>query len=335
MVGAGSHRGGSLYDPRMKYRRLGRWGIEVSELSLGGWTTFGGSVKDKDVTRDVITAAFDAGVNFFDIADVYARGEAERMMGAVLRELPRRHLVISSKCYWPFSDKPNDHGLSRKHVVESVEASLRRIGTDYLDLFFCHRFDTDTPLDETVRAMEDLVRQGKILYWGTSEWSGAQIREACDVAERFGGYAPVVEQPQYSLLARRSVETDVRDAAEERGLGLVVWSPLASGLLTGKYDDGIPEGSRLARIGFLRDRLMQEQHVARVREMRAIADEVGCSRAQLSLAWAAAQPGVSSVILGATSRAQLDENLGAQDVALDEGVLARLDALFPHDADAS
>ncbi len=315
----------------MEYRRLGRWGIQVSALSLGGWTTFGSSVKDPGEVRALLTTAYEAGVNFFDIADAYARGGAEEMMGAVLRDFPRHTFVVSSKCYWPMSDAANDRGLSRKHVMESVEKSLRRLGTDYLDLFFCHRFDSETPLDETVRAFEDLIRQGKLLHWGTSEWTGAQIKAACDIAAGWNAYAPIVEQPQYSLLTRAKVEGDVRPAAAEHGLGIVVWSPLASGLLTGKYDDGIPEGSRLSRIQFLRDRLAQREHLDRVRLMKGVADDVGCSRTQLALAWAAAQPGISSVILGATSVEQLTENLGAENVKITDEVGARLDEIFPPD----
>ena len=316
-------------DREMTYRKMGASGLELSALALGGWTTFGGSVKDGSDVRAILTAAFDAGVNFFDIADVYALGEAERMMGAVLADLPRHELVISSKAYWPFSKAPNDHGLSRKHLFESVEKSLKRIGTDYLDLYFCHRYDPDTPLEETARAMDDLVRQGKILYWGTSEWSGEQLRAAHAIADRRNLHAPRVEQPQYSLLARRRVEGDVLPAAAATGMGLVLWSPLASGLLTGKYDDGLPQGSRLARIAFLRERLVRDDLIARVREMKALADDIGCTRSQLALAWAKEQPGVTSVILGATSVAQLDENLGALDVAITDDVRARLDALFP------
>lgn len=318
-----------MSETKMAYRKMGASGLELSEFALGGWTTFGGSLKDEELAREIITTAFDAGVNFFDIADVYALGEAERLMGKTLGDLPRHELVISSKAYWPMSPASNNHGLSRKHLFESVEASLQRIGSDYLDLYFCHRYDETTPLEETVRAMDDLVRQGKVLYWGTSEWTAAQIREAHAIAERLGAYAPRVEQPQYSLLARAKVEEDVRPATDETGMGLVLWSPLASGLLTGKYDDGIPDGSRLARIEFLRKRLIQDDLIARVREMKAIADDLGCSRTQLALAWAAAQPGVSSVILGATSVAQLVENLGAKDVDVTDEVAARLDALFP------
>ena len=315
----------------MQYRKMGASGLELSTYALGGWTTFGGSLKDEALAREIITTAFDAGVNFFDIADVYALGEAERLMGKTLAEFPRHELVISSKAYWPMSQAPNNRGLSRKHLFESVEGSLRRIGTDYLDLYFCHRFDATTPLEETVRALDDLVRQGKILYWGTSEWTGAQVREACAIADRLGCYAPRVEQPQYSLLARAKVESDVRPVTDEAGMGLVLWSPLSSGLLTGKYDDGLPEGSRLARIEFLRTRLMQDDLLGKVRAMKAIADELGCTRTQLALAWAAAQPGVTSVILGATSVAQLVENLGARDLVLSPDALARLDALFPPD----
>jgi len=318
-----------MSDPKMTYRKMGASGLELSSFALGGWTTFGGSLTDEGLAREIITTAFDAGVNFFDIADVYALGNAERLMGSVLADLPRHELVISSKAYWPMSDAPNDHGLSRKHLFESVEASLRRIGTDYLDLYFCHRFDSATPVEETVRAMDDLVRQGKILYWGTSEWTGEQIREAHAIADRRNCYAPRVEQPQFSLLARAKVEENVRPATEETGMGLVLWSPLSSGLLTGKYDDGIPDGSRLARIEFLRKRLVQDDLIARVREMKAIADNAGCSRTQLALAWAAAQPGVTSVILGATSVAQLTENLGAESVEITAETLQRLDALFP------
>ncbi len=313
----------------MLYRRLGRCGLQVSAFSLGGWTTFGSSITDSSTTDAIVRRAFDAGVNFFDIADVYAKGEAERQMGAVLQQLPRHRLVISSKVFWPMSDDVNDRGLSRKHIVESAEKSLRRIGTDYLDLYFCHRFDVDTPLEETARAMDDLVRQGKVLYWGTSEWTGAQLREAHAIADRRNLYAPVVEQPQYSLLARDKFERDVRPQAQSLGMGLVVWSPLASGVLTGKYDDGVPTGSRLDRIAWLRDGLLLPEKLDRVRRFRALAEELGVSRTQLALAWALHQPGVSSVILGATSTEQLDENLGALDVAMTPELAARLAGLFP------
>ncbi len=312
----------------MPYRRLGAAGIRVSALSLGGWTTFGASIADPMTTKALLHRAFDAGVNFFDIADVYAKGEAERAMGAVLRSFARHELVISSKVFWPMSDAPNDRGLSRKHIIESVDRSLQRIGTDYLDLYFCHRFDVDVPLEETARAMDDLVHQGKILYWGTSEWTGSQLREAHTLADRRNLYAPVVEQPQYSLLARRKVERDVWPQAQSLGMGLVVWSPLASGVLTGKYDDGIPPGSRLDRIEWLRDGLLQADKLDRVRRFAEVAADVGVRRAELAIAWALHQPGVSSVILGATSLGQLDQNLAALDVPFTAELSERLGAIF-------
>lgn len=313
----------------MPYRPLGRSGLRLSALALGGWTTFGGSVRDRGLVRQIIHRAFERGINFFDIADVYARGESERMMGEVLRELPRHELVISSKVFWPMSDDPNDRGLSRKHIVESVHKSLKRIGVDYLDLYFCHRYDPSTPLEETARAMDDLVRQGKVLYWGTSEWEASQLEAVHALCEDKGLYPPQVEQPQYHLLARQRVEGAVAPVAQKLGMGMVTWSPLASGMLSGKYDEGVPEGTRLAQIEWLRDLVRTEANVERVRRMKTLAEQHGCTRAQLAIAWVMAQPGVSSVILGATSMAQLEENLGALEPKLSEASLRELDALFP------
>ena len=314
---------------QMTYRRLGNCGTKVSAFGLGGWTTFGGSVKSEADARTILHAAFEAGVNFFDIADVYAKGEAERVMGKALGELPRHRLVISTKLFWPMSEDVNDRGLSRKHIMESVEKSLKRIGTDYIDVYFCHRFDPETPLEETVRAMDDLVHQGKVLYWGTSEWTGSQIHDACRFADDHDLYRPQVEQPQLSLLVRKKFEDDVRPQCDDHGVGFVVWSPLASGLLTGKYDAGVPKGTRLDQIDWLRSQLLVPEKIERVKKMKAVADALGCSRTQLALAWAAAQDGVSSVILGATSVAQLQENLGALSVKVDAAVAAKLDAIFP------
>ncbi|RME86510.1 MAG: aldo/keto reductase [Planctomycetota bacterium] len=313
----------------MKFRKLGKWGIKVSLFSLGGWTTFGGSLKDEDLADKIITYAYDQGVNFFDIADIYGRGEAERMMGKVLKKFPRHHLVISSKVFWPMSEDVNDRGLSRKHIMESVEKSLRRIGTDYLDLYFCHRFDPETPLEETLRAMDDLVHQGKILYWGTSEWSGAQIQEVSQLAQNGRFYPPKVEQPQYNLLMRKKFEKEIAPVADSLGMGLVVWSPLASGILTGKYDQGIPEGTRLSRIEWLKKELYREDRILKVREMEGIAKELGCSRAQLALAWTASHSSVSSVITGATSVEQIQENLKALQIEITPPIKERLDQLFP------
>ncbi len=313
----------------MRYRSLGRCGTKVSVFGLGGWTTFGGSVTDEKMVKTILCAAIDAGINFFDIADIYAKGESERFMGKVLRDFPRHTLVLTSKVFWPMSDDINDTGLSRKHIMESVEKSLKRIGTDYLDVYFCHRFDPNTPVEETARAMDDLVRQGKILYWGTSEWSGAQLRQVAAVCDRRNLYMPQVEQPQYNLLTRARFETDVAPVAQDLGMGTVIWSPLASGALTGKYDHGVPADSRLARIDWLKESLLQEDKLARIRAFNDRALSIGASRAQVALAWAATHPAVSSVILGATRVEQLQENLGALRIVLAESTKAEIEALFP------
>jgi len=317
----------------MTHRPLGRCGTKVSVFGLGGWTTFGHGVTDEGDVRRILTAAFDAGVNFFDIADVYANGQAEIMMGKVLRDFPRNELVVSTKVYFPMSDHVNDGGLSRKHIMESVDASLKRIGTDYLDVYFCHRFDDETPMEETARAMDDLIHRGKVLYWGTSEWTGEQLHEVHGLCGRLNLHRPQVEQPQYSLLARSKLERDVRPAAVALGMGMACWSPLCSGILTGKYDEGIPPESRLARLESLRKGRYSEGNVNRVRRMRAIADRLGCTRAQLALAWVARQAGVSSVILGATRVEQLSENLGALNIDVPASAMSELDQLFPVDPD--
>ena len=249
-------------------------------------------------------------------------------MGAVLKQFPRHTLVISSKVYWPMSDDPNDRGLSRKHIMESIDKSLQRIGTDYLDIYFCHRWDEETPLLETMRAMDDLIRQGKILYWGTSEWTAEQIQQAHDLAEKYGLYPPLVEQPQYNLIERHKFEQSIMPTAQANGMGLVTWSPLASGLLTGKYDDGIPEDSRLGQIKSLRESILTEEALDRVRQLKPIADDLGITRAELAIAWALRQPAISSVITGATKLSQLESNLRAAEVKLTDDVLARIDKIF-------
>ncbi len=312
----------------MKYRRLGQAGIKVSELSLGGWTTFGDSLTDTRLAREIITTAYDNGINFFDIADMYGKGEAEHLMGSVLKLFPRHTLVISSKAYWPMSDDVNDRGLSRKHVMESVEGSLQRIGTDYLDLFFCHRYDEETPLEETIRAIDDLIHQGKVLYWGTSEWTGEQIQAALDLCDEHGLYKPVVEQPEYHMFHRQRVEGDVLPVTEPGGMGLVVWSPLASGLLTGKYDDGLPEGSRLNRLSWIKDWQMSERRVEAVRQLKPIADELGATRAQLAIAWTLRKSGVSSAITGATKVSQIEDTLQAVEIELSDDMIERIDAII-------
>lgn len=312
----------------MQYRHLGKSGLRVSELSLGGWTTFGGSVTDKQIAQEIIVKAYESGVNFFDIADIYAKGAAEEMMGEVLAQFSRHTLVISTKVFWPMSDDPNDQGLSRKHIMESIDRSLRRIGTDYVDMYFCHRFDPETPLLETIRAMDDLIHQGKVLYWGTSQWTAEQIQEAHDLAEKYNLYPPQVEQPHYNLLVRSTFEQSIMPKAEETGMGLVTWSPLGSGVLTGKYDDGVPESSRLADLDWLRDQIFKEDVIDKVRRMKPIADDLGISRAELALAWALRQSAISSVITGATKPSQLESNLKAANVELAGDVQSALDEIF-------
>ncbi|WP_298631006.1 aldo/keto reductase, partial [uncultured Thermus sp.] len=231
----------------MRYRKLGKWGLKVSEISLGAWVTFGDVVKDKETIREIVRIAYEGGINFFDNADVYARGLAEEVMGEVLSEFPRHTLVLSTKAYWPMSEDPNDRGLSRKHLLESITQSLKRLGTDYVDLFFAHRYDPEVPMEEIVYAMHTIVEKGYALYWGTSEWPAARIAEAVTFARENGLHPPVVEQPQYSMLYRERVEGEILPEAQRFGMGLVVWSPLAMGMLTGRYDEGIPPESRFAR----------------------------------------------------------------------------------------
>lgn len=314
----------------MEYRNLGNCGTKVSTLSLGGWTTFGESVQDRELTLSIIRHAYDAGINFFDIADVYALGESERMMGEALRQFPRHTLVISSKLYWPMSDDVNDKGLSRKHIMESIDKSLQRIGTDYLDIYFCHRYDDNTPLEETCRAMDDLIHRGKILYWGTSEWTGAQIQAAIDICERHNLYKPQVEQPHYNLLTWEKMHHDVIPTAEDKGIGLVIWSPLASGILTGKYDDGIPDDTRLARMDWLRNRFEQDatNPFNRVKVLKNVSDDLGISRAQLALAWTIRRSSISSAITGATKLTQLQENLQVLELKIDDSTWTEVETLM-------
>jgi voltage-dependent potassium channel beta subunit len=303
----------------MIYRRLGRSGLKVSLLSFGSWVTFKDQI-DVQRAKDCLAAAYDAGVNFFDNAEAYAGGESERMMGEAIQELgwPRHSFVVSSKYYWGLHhDNPNHRfTLNRKYLTEAIDASLERFGLDTLDLIFCHRADKDTPIEETVWAMSDAISAGKAYYWGTSEWSADEIRAAWDIAERHHLHKPVMEQPQYNLFARRRVEREYRRLYEDIGLGTTIWSPLASGLLTGKYADGVPEDSRGALEGYewLRDRLTDEQKNAAVLELKTIADELDCTLAQLAIAWCARNPDVSTVITGASRPEQVEENMKALDV---------------------
>lgn len=311
----------------MKYRRLGNSGLKISAISLGAWTTYGQTVEEQQTVHDIVAKAFELGINFFDNADVYAKGAAERMMGEALAALdvPRHHYVLSSKVYWPMSEVVTDSGLSRKHIMESIDNSLERLGTDYLDIYFAHRYDAETPLEETVEAFSDVVRSGRTHYWGTSMWTPAQIARAHTFARSNGLVAPVTEQPQYSLLARERVAEQVAPATEDLGVGLVVFSPLAQGMLTGKYDDGVPDDSRFANLPRFGERLLTDENATKVRALAPIAEMLGISRAQLALAWLLHQPGVSSVITGATRVSQVEENVAAAAVELDDETLQRID----------
>ncbi len=316
----------------MEYRRLGRSGLKVSVLSFGSWVTFGPQL-DGDLAARCLETAYDAGVNFFDNAEAYAGGESERIMGQAIAKLgwPRHSYVISTKLFWGIHDGVNMRNtLNRKYLLQGIDGSLERLGLDFVDLLFCHRADPETPVEETVLAMHDIVSSGKALYWGTSEWSAQEIRAAWEIAERHHLHKPVMEQPQYHLLHRERVEQEYARLYEDIGLGLTTWSPLASGLLTGKYLDGIPAGSRASLPGYewLRDPLTDLGANAKVRSLAVIAGELGCSLAQLAIAWCAANPRVSTVITGASGVEQLKENLGALQVLehLDPGTLDRVSA---------
>lgn len=311
----------------MQYRRLGRSGLRVSTLSLGSWVTYHNQV-DTGQAREMLAAAFDAGVNFFDNAEAYAGGRSEEIMGAAFKQLawPRLNYIVSTKFFWGL-DRQGDavnrkDTLNRKYLMQAMDGSLKRMGLDHIDLIYCHRPDPHTPVEETVCAMSDLITQGKALYWGTSEWSAADIRAAWEIAERHHLHKPVMEQPQYHLFHRRRVEQEYARLYEDIGLGLTTWSPLASGLLTGKYKNGVPEGSRgaLENMAFLRDGLTHPAKNQAVAKLEPIAADLGCSLAQLALAWVAKNPRVSTVITGASHIEQLQANLGA---------LAVLDKLTP------
>ncbi|MDH7483727.1 MAG: aldo/keto reductase [Spirochaetales bacterium] len=320
----------------MIYRRLGSAGIKVSVLSLGSWVTYGKQV-DIDDAAEMLRAAYERGVNFFDNAEAYAGGESERIMGQAFRKLGWRRgsYLVSTKLYWGLHDGPNEKNtLNRKYLLEAIEGSLERLGLRYVDFLFCHRPDPETPIEETVWAMHDIVSSGKALYWGTSEWSAEQIREAWEIADRRNLRKPQMEQPQYSLLVRDKVEREFSRLYEGIGLGLTTWSPLAGGLLSGKYAKGIPEGTRFSLPGmeWLRERWLKDAMVKAVEALRPIADGLGCTLSQLSIAWCARNPHVSTVITGASRLEQLEENLGALDVVpkLQAEVLTRIDeALKP------
>lgn len=311
----------------MKYNRLGKAGIKVSEISFGSWVTFGGAL-DLNNAKACMRAAFEGGVNFFDNAEVYAKGQSEVLMGQALSDFRREDLVISTKIFWG-GEGPNDVGLSRKHLMEGINNSLQRLGLDYVDLLFCHRPDPDTPIEETVLAMNDIVRGGLAFYWGTSEWSSAEIEEAFEIAARLNCIAPSMEQPQYNMLVRDRFEKEYNPLYERYKLGTTIWSPLASGVLSGKYNDGIPVNSHQDRVHWA-ERHLTEENIVKFKEIKKVADDLDCTMAQLAIAWCLKNPNVSTVITGATSVDQVKENLMASQVCdrLDDGVMKRIEGIL-------
>jgi len=323
----------------LNYRRLGSAGIRLSELSLGAWVTYGGQVGE-DMATKCMSKACELGVNFFDNAEAYAHGNAEVVMGNAIRKLGRKRedLVISSKVFWG-GQGPNEQGLSRKHIYEACRASLKRLQLSYLDLYFCHRPDPNTPIEETVRAMDDLIHQGLILYWGTSEWSAAEIMRAHALARELGLTPPQMEQPQYNMLHRDRVEKEYLPLYREIGLGTTTWSPLVSGLLTGKYNKGIPNGTRGALEGYdwLRENVITPGNIKLVEALQPIAKELGCTMAQLALAWSRRNDDVTTVITGATRPEQVEENMKSLDYvsALTDDVIERIEGILDNKPDLS
>lgn len=303
----------------MEYRKMGKTGLQLSTLSFGSWVTFHKQIDDR-IADELMGVAYDQGVNFFDNAEVYAAGESEKMMGRVLhqKKWDRTSIVLSSKAFFGWrgkENKPNQTGLSRKHLTEACHEALQRLQTDYLDLYFCHRPDKSTPISEVVQTMNTLIQQGKILYWGTSEWSGVEIMEAHRIADAYRLIGPSMEQPQYNMFERNKVENEFLEIYKNVGLGTTIWSPLAAGLLTGKYNDGIPDGSRFQLEGFewLRDRWIMQDKIKKVQQLASISKALKVSTASLSIAWCIKNPNVSTAILGATNKAQLLDNLTALD----------------------
>jgi voltage-dependent potassium channel beta subunit len=320
----------------MEYRRLGRSGLQVSVVSFGSWVSFSKQINDK-LADELMGIAYDKGINFFDNAEVYALGESEKMMGRVLKKKKwdRTSYTVSSKVFWGWrgkDNKPNQKGLSRKHVIEACDEALQRLQVDYLDMYFCHRPDKETPIEETVWAMNHLIQQGKVLYWGTSEWSGVEIMEAHLAAERYKLIGPVMEQPQYNLFERDKLENEYLQIFKNYGMGTTIWSPLASGLLSGKYNDGIPKGSRFALEGFgwLKDKWVLDEKIKKVKKLTDLATKMGTTTAALSIAWCIKNPHVSTAILGATKKTQLLDNLKALELVqqLDDNVMEKIEAIM-------
>lgn len=316
----------------MNYRRMGKSGLRLSELSLGAWVTYGEQV-GQDVAEQCMVAAYEEGVNFFDNAEGYASGNAEIVMGKVFKKLGwrREGIVVSTKIFWG-GEGPNDTGLSHKHIIEGVNNALRRLQMDYVDLVFCHRPDPNTPIEETVRAMDIVIKQGKAFYWGTSEWSAAEILRADGIARQYGLTPPSMEQPQYNMLVRERFEREYKPLYRELGYGTTIWSPLASGVLSGKYVDGIPAGSRVALPGYewLKPAVLDSERIAIVRKLKPVAADLGCTLAQMALAWCLKNPDVSTVITGASQPQQVKENMKALEVVpkLTDDVMAQIEKIL-------
>ncbi|MDY0323933.1 MAG: aldo/keto reductase family protein [Candidatus Carbobacillus sp.] len=314
----------------MRYRKLGKTGLKVSEISLGSWLTYGATV-EKETAVKTIHRAYELGINFFDTANVYARGEAEKVVGEALRSFPRESYVLATKVFWPMGEGPNDRGLSRKHVMEQAHASLKRLGVDYVDIYYAHRYDVDTPVEETLRAFDDLVRQGKVLYVGVSEWSAAQIREALAIADQKLLDRIVVNQPVYNMF-NRYIEKEIIPLSEKEGLAQVVFSPLAQGVLTGKYKVGqpIPEGSRAAdpKVRPMIERYMDDTLLQTVDRLAEVARDLGITPSQLALAWVLRQQNVASAIVGASRVEQIEENAKASGIILDDPTIERIEAII-------
>ncbi|MBE3555517.1 MAG: aldo/keto reductase family protein [Firmicutes bacterium] len=314
----------------MQFRHLGRSGIKLSEISLGSWLTYGGYVEEQQAI-ETIRRAYDLGINSFDTANAYEHGRAEEIVGKALRDVPRSSYVLATKAYWPMGEGPNDRGLSRKHLIEQCNASLKRLGVEYVDIFYCHRYDKETPLDETLRALDDLIRQGKVLYAGVSEWSAVQIDDALHVADRRNFDRIAVDQPHYNLL-QREIEEEILPLCNREGIGVVVFSPLAQGVLTGKYQPGesLPRGSRAAAPGssLAHSALMQESTLRKVQALKPIAEGYGLTLSQLALAWVLRRPEITSALIGASRPEQVEENVKGVGVQLSQGDLESIETLL-------
>ncbi len=309
----------------MNYRNIGKSGIKISEIAIGGWLTYGGTV-DGEKTAPIIRRAIELGINYIDLADIYAKGKAEETICPIIKDFTRSDLVLSSKVFWPMTENINDRGLSRKHIIESVEKTLKRLGTDYLDLYFCHRYDPEVGEEEIVRAMDDLVHQGKILYWGTSVWRADKIERLVGAAKNFNCYSPMVEQPRYNMLDRH-IEIDVMSSCKHHGIGLTVWSPLAQGFLTGKYNDGVPDESRGGTSNWLKGDLTEE-NIATCRKLSELAQSLDMSLSQMALAWILRRDEISCAIIGATKVSQLEDNVKASEIRLDKETLKTIEKIL-------